>query len=87
MWSTNEKMKERKMALADGGYMEHERRRQSGGRLSSVTAMIIGAIVTAEIMVAGAMLLNIDFHGADVIALVLVFMVLYFGVVAVLTDK
>lgn len=87
MWDTNEKMRNRKMALADGGYMENEKRRQNGGKLSSVMAMVIGAIVTAEIMVGGAMLLNIDFHGADIIALVLVFMVLYFGVVAVLTDK
>ena len=34
-----------------------------------------------------AMFLNIDFHSADRIALVLAFMVLYSGVVAALTDK
>ena len=50
-------------------------------------AMVIGVLVTLEIMIAGAMVLNFDFHGADVIALVLGFMVLYSGVVALLTDK
>ena len=49
--------------------------------------MIMGIIVTIEIMIAGAMLLNIDFGSADIIALVLAFVVLYFGVVAGLTDK
>ena len=47
----------------------------------------MGVLVTLEIMVIGAMLLNIDFHSADRIALVLAFMVLYSGVVAALTDK
>lgn len=35
----------------------------------------------------GAMIFNYDFHGADLIALLFAFMVLYSGVVAVLTDK
>ena len=34
-----------------------------------------------------AMIFNYDFHGADIIALLFAFMVLYSGVVAVLTDK
>ena len=48
---------------------------------------VMGVLVTLEIMVMGAMFLNIDFHSADRIALVLAFMVLYSGVVAALTDK
>lgn len=56
-------------------------------KFSSVMAMIMGVLVTLEIMVMGAMFLNIDFHSADRIALVLAFMVLYSGVVAALTDK
>ena len=40
-----------------------------------------------EIMIGGAMILNFDFKGADIIAVVLAFMVLYFAVVASLTDK
>lgn len=56
-------------------------------KFSSVMAMIMGVLVTLEIMIMGAMFLNIDFHSADRIALVLAFMVLYSGVVAALTDK
>ena len=46
-----------------------------------------GALLTIEIMIGGAMILNFDFKGADIIAVVLAFMVLYFAVVASLTDK
>lgn len=42
---------------------------------------------TMEIMLGGAMLFNFDFRGADIVAVVLSFMVLYFAVVALLTDK
>ena len=56
-------------------------------KLSSVMAMVLGALVTIEIMIMGAMLLKVDFHSADRIALALGFMVLYSGVVAALTDK
>ena len=50
-------------------------------------AMFLGLFVTIEIMIGGAMILNIDFHTADMIAVVFAFAVLYFGVVAGLTDK
>ena len=62
-------------------------RKKETRKFSSVMAMIMGVLVTLEIMVMGAMFLNIDFHSADRIALVLAFMVLYFAVVASLTDK
>ena len=62
-------------------------RKKETRKFSSVMAMIMGVLVTLEIMVMGAMLLNIDFHSADRIALVLAFMVLYSGGVAALTDK
>ena len=62
-------------------------RKKETRKFSSVMAMIMGVLVTLEIMVMGAMSLNIDFHSADRIALVLAFMVLYSGVVAALTDK
>ena len=62
-------------------------RKKETRKFSSVMAMIMGVLVTLEIMVMGAMFLNIDFHFADRIALVLAFMVLYSGVVAALTDK
>lgn len=62
-------------------------RKKETKKFSSVMAMIMGVLVTLEIMVMGAMFLNIDFHSADRIALVLAFMVLYSGVVAALTDK
>lgn len=57
------------------------------GKLSPTMAMIMGLIVTAEIIIAGAMILNIDFGQVDIIALLLAFVVLYFAVVAALTDK
>lgn len=56
-------------------------------KFSSSMAMLLGIFVTIEIMVAGAMILNIDFHTADTVVLIFSFAVLYFGVVAVLTDK
>lgn len=62
-------------------------RKKETRKFSSVMAMIMGVLVTLEIMVMGAMFLNIDFHSADRIALVLAFLVLYSGVVAALTDK
>ena len=87
MWTTDERIRERKVALADGGYAEPQRERRSDRKLSRTMAMVIGVLVTLEIMIAGAMVLNFDFRGADVIALGLGFMVLYSGVVALLTDK
>lgn len=57
------------------------------GKLSPSMAMIMGIAVTVEIMTAGGMILNIDFRSVDVIALLLAFVVLYFAVVAILTDK
>ena len=50
-------------------------------------ALILGVVVTLELMIMGAMLFHIDFHSADRIAMVFAFAVLYFGVVAGLTDK
>ena len=41
----------------------------------------------AEVMIAGGMIFNIDFHSADMIAVIMGFIVLYSGVVAVLTDN
>ena len=76
---------------ADAGRRSYGHERNHGRRnrrkLSSVMAMIRGAFVTIESMIMGAMLLKVDFHSADRIALALGFMVLYSGVVAALTDK
>ena len=75
---------------ADAGRRVYGNERNHGRRnrrkLSSVMAMVLGALVTIE-MIMGAMLLKVDFHSADRIALALGFMVLYSGVVAALTDK
>ena len=84
MWNTENN---RKAVLADGRYVETESRHSGKQKLSSGMAMILGAGLTLEIMIGGAMLFNLDFHGADIIAVVLAFMVLYFAVVASLTDK
>lgn len=86
MWNTENQIRDRKLALAAGGYAEPEKEPR-GGKLSTAGAMATGVLVTLEIMVAGAMLLNLDFHGMDMIAVFLVFLVIYFGVVAALTDR
>ena len=50
-------------------------------------AVILGLIVTLEVMVEGGMIFNIDFHSADMVAVIMGFMVLYAGIVAILTDN
>lgn len=50
-------------------------------------ALLMGILVTLEIMVAGTMILRIDVRTADVISILFVFIMLYCGVVAFLTDK
>lgn len=60
---------------------------KKGEKLSPSMAMLMGIAVTVEIMIAGGMILNIDFRSVDMIALILAFVVLYFAVVAILTDK
>lgn len=87
MWGTEERIGTKRAVLADGGYAGIIAGKNRGRKFSRSMAMFLGVLVTIEIMIAGAMVFNFDFHGADVIALVLAFMVLYSGVVAVLTDK
>lgn len=84
MWNTENS---KKVALAEGRYVETEHSHTEKQKLSSGMAMILGAFLTIEIMIGGAMLFNFDFKGADIIAVALAFMVLYFAVVASLTDK
>ena len=84
MWNTESS---RKAVLAEGRYVEAERGHCGRQKLSSGIAMVLGALLTMEIMLGGAMLFNFDFRGADIVAVVLSFMVLYFAVVASLTDK
>ena len=69
MWSSNEEMRERKMiALADRGYLQQEEEHKNGRKFSRAAAMILGSLLTLEIMVAGAMIFNIDVHAVDGIA-------------------
>ena len=56
-------------------------------KFSNVMAMVLGILITLEIMIIGAMLFRIDVHSADRIAMALAFVVVYSGVVASLTDK
>ena len=85
MWNSSRNINARKAALAEG-YVE-ETQEKHGRKFSGSMAMVLGLFITLEIMVGGAMIFNYDFHGADIIALLFAFMVLYSGVVAVLTDK
>ena len=66
---------------------ERSHAKKSRRKFSNIMAMVLGAIVTVEIMIMGAMVLKLDFHSADRIALALGFMVLYSGVVIALADK
>lgn len=76
-------------ANAEGRVYREERgqRKKNRRKFSNIMAMVLGAIVTIEIMIMGAMVLKLDFHSADRIALALGFMVLYSGVVIALADK
>ena len=85
MWKSGRNINSRRAALAEG-YME-DTQESPGRKFSGSTAMILGLFITLELMIGGAMIFNYDFHGADLIALLFAFMVLYSGVVAVLTDK
>ena len=76
-------------ANAEGRVYRAERShgKKNRRKFSSIMAMVLGPIVTIEIMIMGAMVLKLDFHSADRIALALGFMVLYSGVVIALADK
>ena len=63
------------------------RRKKANRKLSKTMAVILGLIVTVELIIAGGMIFNIDFHSTDMIALFMGFMVLYAGVVELLTDN
>ena len=63
------------------------RRKKANRKLSKTMAVILGLIVTVELIIAGGMIFNIDFHSTDMSALFMGFMVLYAGVVALLTDN
>lgn len=56
-------------------------------KLSPVMALILGVLVTLEIMVGGIMVFHVDMHTVDVITVVFAFLLVYFGVVTFLTDK
>lgn len=66
---------------------ERNHRRKDRRKFSSMMAMILGALVTIEIMVIAAMILKLDFHSVDSISLGLGAMVVYSGAVMMLTDK
>mgnify|MGYP000377757153 FL=1 len=85
MWKSGRNINSRRAALAEGYMADTQESR--GSKFSGSTAMILGLFITLELMIGGAMIFNYDFHGADLIALLFAFMVLYSGVVAVLTDK
>ena len=69
------------------GTAQKMRRRKENHKFSRMMAVILGLIVTVEVMIAGGMIFNIDFHSADIVAVIMGFIVLYSGVVAVLTDN
>ena len=68
MWNTESS---RKAVLAEGRYVEAENGHCGRQKLSSGMAMVLGALLTMEIMLGGAMLFNFDFRGADIVAVVI----------------
>lgn len=84
---TGNYIRENHVAYAAGEYTEEKEGTGNRGGLSCVMAMILGALCTIELMTAGAMIFNIDVRSADLTAIFFAFLVLYFGVVAVLTDR
>ena len=62
-------------------------RRRERHKFSRTMAVILGLIVTLEVMVAGGMIFNIDFHSADIITLIFGAGVVFSAAVAVLTDN
>ena len=69
------------------GTAQKMRRRKENHKFSRMMAVILGLIVTVEVMIAGGIIVMMDFHSADIIAVIMGFIVLYSGVVAVLTDN
>ena len=61
MWNTESSGK---AVLAEGRYVEAENGHCGRQKLSSGMAMVLGALLTMEIMLGGAMLFNFDFRGA-----------------------
>ena len=62
-------------------------RRKERHKFSRTMAVILGLIVTLEVMIAGGMIFNIDFHSADIITLIFGAGVVFSAAVAVLTDN
>jgi uncharacterized Tic20 family protein len=87
MVKTERNLREHHTAWATDEHLESGQKAQSDKKLSSVMALLLGILVTIEIMIAGAMIFNIDIHAADDIAVLLAFVVVYFAVVAALTEK
>ena len=82
------KMCSKELIMANAaGTAQKMRRRKENHKFSRMMAVILGLIVTVEVMIAGGMIFNIDFHSADIVAVIMGFIVLYSGVVAVLTDN
>ena len=52
------------------GTTQEMRRKRENHKLSRTMAAVIGLIVTLEVMVAGGMIFNVDFHSTDLIALI-----------------
>ena len=46
------------------GTAQKMRRRKENHKFSRMMAVILGLIVTVEVMIAGGMIFNIDFHSA-----------------------
>ena len=64
-----------------------EMRRKENHKCSKTMAVILGLIVTLEVMIAGGMIFNVDFHSADIITLIFGAIVVFSGAVVILTDN
>ena len=66
--------------MANAAGTAQKMRRKENHKFSRMMAVILGLIVTVEVMIAGGMIFNIDFHSADIVAVIMGFIVVFSGV-------
>ena len=59
--------------MANAAGTAQKMRRKENHKFSRMMAVILGLIVTVEVMIAGGMIFNIDFHSADIVAVIMGF--------------
>lgn len=85
--SFEKKLYERKQQERHAQAVRAAHKKKENQKLSALMALIMGFILSLELILAGAMIMNVDLMSTDGIALILLFMVVYSGVIVFLTDN